>query len=592
MKNYLKDIIKAVSVKHLVFISFLSFAILDFITSLSFEYTEIRLILNSYPRSVFLALSYNTILFIIWIAISLFFKRKSSISLNYSSIILSPILLLFFWRPQGVWPSFMIPIIISLSTQVCFFAILSKQDFLARINTSKQKIFIVVVVVLYFSIFSYITMQKLNSFCLFDPKDFAIYNQSFWNTINGRPFQNSTYGSNFACHNTIFFFALVPFYYIFPNPLTLLILKTLLLSFSAIPFYLMARYILKDISAFVLTLAYMFYPFLVSLNFLPPHEICYSPLIILFTFYFFRQNRFWPFVLFLILSLSIKEHLSLVALMFGLYSLFCKESPRWILTPMLLGIAWSIFSLTIILHFQEIYQTQPYAAWFLTFLKARFLSQKGDILNSVISGLSYANIGNWHNLKSVFLLLSPLGIIAPLLSPVSFLGLPELIINLISDRPAMLSPLRHYNVIVSIFLLIGAFEGVKKLSDFRWVKNLKIETHGLRLLASVFILASTLIHSYLWLDSAEYSKDAAYIETVDSAISLIPKDAFVTVPADMAVHISNRERYSLIGEGEYGDYIVIDKNSSHLFKRKEIIDNYTEIFNKAGISVFIRRDVS
>lgn len=270
MRNYLRDTIKAISLKHLVFILCLSFAIIDFVISLSFEYTGIRPILESYlssSTSIFLCIS---ILFIIWITISFYFEKDRSLSLRYSSIVLSPILLLFLWKPQGVWPSPLLPIIISLSTQVCFFIILSRQDFLAKINISKHKIFIAASIVLYFCVFSYIAIQRFNSFSFFNPKDFAIYNQSFWNTINGRFFQNSTYGSNFTCHNTVFFFLLVPFYYIFPHPLTLLISKTLLLSLSAVPFYLIARYILKDISALILTLTYMMYPFLVSQNFLPP----------------------------------------------------------------------------------------------------------------------------------------------------------------------------------------------------------------------------------------------------------------------------------------------------------------------------------
>lgn len=290
-------------------------------------------------------------------------------------------------------------------------------------------------------------------------------------------------------------------------------------------------------------------------------------------------------MLFLVLSVSIKEHLSLIALMFGLYSLFSKKSLKWILTPISLGIIWGIFSLAIISHFQKVYQSHPDAAWFLPFLKTRFLSQEGNALSSIISGLSHSNMSSWYNLKFLFLLFLPLGIIVPLLSPVSLLGLPELIINLISDRPAMLSPLRHYNIIVCCFLLIGTIEGVKRISDFKWIKNLKIETNLLRILLSVFIFSSALIHSYLWLGLTEYPGDTAYIKNVKSAISLIPEDAFITVPGNIAVHISNRERYSLIGEEKYGDYILIDKNTSYLLQRKGIIDNYTQIFNRAGVAV-------
>ena len=590
MKNKIKNIIKAVSLKEFLFISCLSFVIIDFVISLSFQYPGIRLILNNYLSSTALIFLPPAVLFIIWMAISLSFRKEKNPSLRYALVVLSPILLLFFWRPEGARPSFMIPIAITLLTQICFFIILSKQEQLIRINISREKILIAAAITLYFAFFSYISIQRFNSFSFFNPKDFATYNQTFWNTINGRFFQNSAYGSNFACHNTIFFILPVPLYYILPHPLTLLILKTLLLSLSAIPFYLMSRDILKDISAAVLTLAYMLYPFLVSQNFAPPHEICYLPLFILFAYYFFRLKKFGPFMVFLVLSVSIKEHLASIALIFGLYSLFRRRSLRWILTPLLLGVGWGIFSLAIIAHFQEVYQAHPDSAWFLPFLKERFLSGEGSAFSSVISGLSYSNMSSWHNLRSVFLLLFPLGIITPLLSPVCLLGLPELIINLISDRPAMLSPLRHYNIIVSCFLLVGAIEGVKRLSDFKGLRSLKIRTSTLKLLLSVFILASTIIHSYLWLGLTEYPRNTAYIKGVKAAIALIPGEAFVTAPESMAVHVSSRESYSLLGSGKYGDYILINKDSRHLLKEREIINNYTQIFKRGGVWLLIRKE--
>ncbi len=586
MRNYLKNTIEAISLKQIILILFLSFIVINSIISCSLENDKIRLIFSNYLKSAILIFLCISFLFFIWIVISLYFKKDNKLSLRYSSIVLSPIILLLLWEPQETTVSFFVPIAIILTTQICFFIILSKQDYLAKINALNQKIFISVLIILYFSIFSYISIQKFNSFGSFNPKDFAIYNQTFWNTVNGRLFSNSTYGSNFCCHNSPFYFILIPFYYIFPHPLTLSILKILLLSVSVIPFYLIAKLIFKDISIQPLILSFMMYPFLVSQNFAPPHEICYLPFFLLFTYYFLRLNKFLPFMVFLILSLSIKEHLSLIAIMFGVYSLLCKKSPKWILLPILLGIVWFIFSIGIILHFQKVYQPHPDAAWPLVFLKTRFLSQKGSILNSILSGISYSNISNWHNLKSVFLLFFPLGIIAPLLSPVSLLGLPELIINLLSDRPAVLSPLRHYNIVVSCFLLIGTLEGVKRISHFKWVKNLKMKVGTFRFLLSLFILSSTLSHSYIWLGQTKYSKDMTYIKTVKEAIALIPKDAFITVPRDIAVHISSREKYSLIGEREYGDYILVDKHTSPFLLEEDIINNYTQIFNKEGILIF------
>jgi uncharacterized membrane protein len=329
---------------------------------------------------------------------------------------------------------------------------------------------------------------------------------------------------------------------------------------------------LGDIAAIPLTFAFLFYPYIVSQNLTPPHEMGYAPFFILFAYYFFRQNKFLAFMLFLIISVCVKEHLSLVALMFGVFSLFNKKGLKWILAPSLLGIFWAIFSLLIILRCQKVYQSPVYSSWFWLYLKSTFSDHHGNALTSLVALVSSSNIGSWYRLKSIFLLFTPLGVIPPLLSPIGLLGLPEFLIAILSDRPALLDPLRHYCVVASCFLSIAAIDGIKRISRFK-------------LLISVFILAATLMHSYLWIPCTQYTKNKNYIETVNEALSIIPKNAFVTAPANIAVQISNREKYSLVGEGGYGDYIILDKNNLSLISDTSTSSNYNQIFNKEGIVV-------
>lgn len=590
MKNHLKTAIKNISIKHFVFILFLSFILINFIISL--ENNKITSFLGNYLQSAILIFFCIIFLFFVWIIISLYFINKGKLSLWYSAIIVSPIALLILWQPNEADISLLIPIIIILITQICLFIILSRQDYLYQFNNSSiQKIFVIVAITIYFSICSYIDIQKYTTFSPFNPKDTAIYNQAFYNSINGKLFENSTYGSNFAGHNAIFYFLLIPFYRIFPYPLTLLLLKILLLSLSLIPFYLIAKNILNDISIIPLGVTFIMYPYLISQNFTAPHEICYAPFFLLFTYYFFRLNKFLPFMIFLILSLSIKEHVSLVALMFGFYALFSKKSLKWILGPMILGIIWAILSLEIIFYFQKLYHAPPQTGWFLVSLKNRFLQQKGTLFTTMLSGLSSANISHWYSLKYIFLLLSPLGIIPPLLSPISLLGLPELVINLLGDsgHSAILSPIWHYNVVVSCFFLVGTLDGIKRMYNFECVKKLSVKFNTFTSLLSIIILSSTLIQSYLWLGITKHSKDTTYIITVKEAMRLLPKEAFVTVPMNIAAHISGRKDYSIIGDGRYGDYILIDKNTVSLLSQKDIINNYICIFNEKGILVLKRR---
>jgi len=296
-------------------------------------------------------------------------------------------------------------------------------------------------------------------------------------------------------------------------------------------------------------------------------------------------------MIFLILSLSIKEHVSLLGLMFGFCALFSKKSLKWALGPMVLGIIWAILSLEIILYFQKLYHVPPQTAWLLANLKNRFLWQKGNPFTVMLSGISSANISHWYSLKYIFQLLSPLGIIPPLLSPISLLGLPEFVINLLGDsgHSAILSPIWHYNVLVSCFLLIGTLDGIKRLCNFKCVKKLGVNFNTLTSLISIIILSSTLMQSYLWLGITKHSKDTTYIIAVKEALRLLPKEAFVSVPMNIAVYASGRKHYSIIGDGRYGDYILLDKNTAPLLFKKDIINNYICIFNEKGIRILKRR---
>ncbi len=574
----LKTIINQFKPGYFLFILFLSFIILNFLISLNKGFFSN--LISSF-LTIFLILS---ILIFLMFSVALLFQEKPS-PFIYSSIILSPIILLSFADRESTNLPLLFPLSLVLILSLIFFLIL-KGDF--PYHLKKPVRILGVIILSYFIIFTLVNIYRFNNSCFFNPQDFAIYNQTFWNTIQGRLFENSTYGSNFACHNSPFYFLLVPFYFLFPHPLTLSILKTLLLSLSVIPFYLILKDIFKEnISCLFLGLSFLFFPFLVSQNFTPPHEISFLPFFLLFTYYFFRKNKFLPFLIFLILSLSIKENVSLIAIMFGLYSLFCKRTLRWVLSPILLGTIWGILSLFIILHFQKIYQANPNSAWFFVVLKKRYLPQQGKpFLSSILRGLSYSNLAQPYFFNLVLHLLRPLGIILPFLSPVSILGVPGLLLNSLSDRPGNFSVFMHYNIITSCFLLIGASEGIKKLTKFRLMKKLNFREEILKVLISIFIFSSIIIHTSSWLTSGILSckHNKKYIETVKEALALIPKEASVSVPSDLAVWISARKKYSLLKERRPEDYDYILTNTEKL----EWLDlnKYVNIFQKGEIFLF------
>jgi len=574
----LRKIINQFKPGYFLFILFLDFIILNFLISLNKEFFSN--LLSSF-FTTFLILS---ILIFLMLSIALLFQEKPS-PFIYSSTILSPIILLSFTNGESTNLSFLFPLSLVLSLSLIFFLILKET---LPYHIKKPARIVGIIILSYFIIFTLVNIYRFNNLCFFNPQDFAIYNQTFWNTIHGRLFENSTYGSNFACHNSPFYFPLIPFYLLFPHPLTLSILKTLLLSLSVIPFYLILKDIFKEnIPCLFLGLAFLLFPFLVSQNFTPPHEISFLPFFLLFSFYYYKKGNFSAFLIFLIFTLSIKENLSLVAISLGIYSLFSKKSLRWVLIPLLLGIGWGISSLLIIRHFQKIYQPPSVSAWTFEVIKLRYLPQKGESLfSSILRGLSYSNLAQSYFLNSVSRLLKPLGVILPFLSPVTFLALPEFLLNSLSDRPANFSVFMHYNIITSCFLLIGVAEGIKKLTKFRLMKKLNLREEILKTLISIFIFSSIIIHTSYWLTSGILSckHNKKYIETVKEALALIPREASVSVPSDLAVWVSARKKYSLLKERRLESYNYILTNTKKLEWLN--LNKYVNIFQKGEIFLF------
>jgi uncharacterized membrane protein len=516
------------------------------------------------------------------------FKGAGEAGFLYAAIVLFPMAFLFLWNPAWIKLPPALPILIIIFTQYCFWSILSDNKGYLALCRNHKKI-ILLFSGLYLIFFIFMAFRQYIFFSNFNPKDFAIYNQTFWNTIHGRIFQNTAYGSNFSCHNSPFFFLLIPFYYLFPHPLSLQAIKTILLASSVIPFYLIIRQIISEERAILpLALAFLLFPHLLSQNFTAPHEITYAPFFILFTYYFYQRRKFLLYILFLLIVLSIKEHLALVAVMFGIHSLWSKRSRRWSVLSITLGIMWGLFSVWVINYFQRIYNSHIDAAWFILDFKRRFLQGRG---NPFIFALSSNDFLQWYGLKKLSLFIVCAGIIPPFLSTVTLLGIPELIIAFISNRLVMLDAHWHYMIVFSCFLLVGSVYGIVKVSEWFRTQRLWLSPGKIQALLSVFILSMTLMHSYMWMDLTGINKTKDYVLAVKKALTYVPSNAFITVPREIAPFVSSREKYNIIDEAPsvYGEYVLINQSaSSQRFATENQIGDYLIIFDSPAIKLFRR----
>src|SRR5467141_3528827 len=98
----------------------------------------------------------------------------------------------------------------------------------------------------YFLLYSTLSVLRHASYHSFG-FDLGLFDQVFWNTTQGRPFESTMSQALPVPHSLLgdhfspIFLLLMPFYFAFPHPETLLVLQTLALALGAWPVYLLAR---------------------------------------------------------------------------------------------------------------------------------------------------------------------------------------------------------------------------------------------------------------------------------------------------------------------------------------------------------------
>ena len=150
--------------------------------------------------------------------------------------------------------------------------------------------------------------------------DLAIFDNVFWNSINGRFFYSDIEGHNyFGEHFNLILVPFIPLYYGWSSPTVLLIVQSLALVLGAWPLYLLGRkHRLPDLLNLSLVLGYLLYLPLFGVNLNDFHELAFMPLLTLWALYFLEEERMALFALFIGLSFLTKENVLLNGVRFAI----------------------------------------------------------------------------------------------------------------------------------------------------------------------------------------------------------------------------------------------------------------------------------
>lgn len=466
-----------------------------------------------------------------------------------------------------------------------------------------------------FSYYSIIRHINLNSGM--DP--LGLNSQAVWHLSNFEaPFISYHNTNILADHMAPILVFLAPFYKIYSDPVTLLILQSFLLASGIFPLYGLARDKLdSNFLAVSLCVGYLLYPALQFANLYDfSHGNLATPLL-LFTFYFFHRKSYPKYFIFLLLSLSCKEDVVPIVFLLGVYIFFFEKRKKIGLYTVALSMFWFFFAYWVLL---------PYVtSGEHTQLNAGHIQRYSYLGNSMGKILSTILLHPIFILKQI-LIPEKLGYIMLLILPVCFISLFHLptflvgfsmvVANMLSTNISQSSIRFYYTATITPFVFISCVYGLRFLLNKReFIMKVAKKTGSKINLSqpcivygfSSLILFSGIAGSVLYsplpysLDpyADEFLVEKEGVDTAQEMLKLIPPDASVSAANNLGAHICNREKAFIFPShhGEVPEYVIVNlakpcygtKLLREEFneKMKELLfhDDYGVMYSKDGYTI-------
>lgn len=163
--------------------------------------------------------------------------------------------------------------------------------------------------------------------------DFGIFTQMFENMKDGfgpiTTVERNYELSHFAVHFSPAYYLMLPFYMLFPHPVTLQVLQGLFITSGIIPVFLIARkYGFSLIHSSLFSAIYALYPAFTGGCSYDIHENCMLPAFLLWLIWAIEREKTIPMLVFALLTLLVKEDAAVYVAVIGLYLLLSDRSKK------------------------------------------------------------------------------------------------------------------------------------------------------------------------------------------------------------------------------------------------------------------------
>lgn len=369
--------------------------------------------------------------------------------------------------------------------------------------------------------------------------DLGLFDQVFWNTTQGRPFESTMSQSLPAPHSLLgdhfspIFLLLVPFYAAAPHPETLVVVQTLAIALGAWPVYLLARLKLPTGYASWWVLVYFLFVPLAYINLDDFHEVALAVAPLGFALYFLERGRRGWFLLSLMITFLVKEEMALIGVGFGVYMVVSRR--HWKLGVAVLAGSVLTFAavIQVVIPFFAGGRAYPY-------IGDRYQqvggSPQGILTTMVTNPLRIARaLLQIKKIEFLIVLFGPVLGLSALAGWGALLVLPTLGYLLLSNYDQQYSFTSQYSAPLIPLVVGTAILGLSRLRDL------------VRRPIMAAVMASSLIFAWAYgdlpfsrkFDLNQFRTDARYAAFVPQ-LAQIPSDARVSAETGLTSHLSER----------------------------------------------------
>jgi uncharacterized membrane protein len=433
-------------------------------------------------------------------------------------------------------------------------------------------------VIAYVAFFGWLAVMRHQMFRS-SAMDLGYTTQVVWNTAQGRPFEFSTFENApidlplkqfkrtdnlLSYHVELLLIPIALLYRVFPDPVTLLILQVIVIGLGALPaFWIARKRLASEWAGLAFAATYLLAPALNGAVLSDFHAVSLTAALLLYAFHFLEQGRRGVFLALVVVSMSAKEDIPLLAFMLGLYLFVWRRERRLGTITAALGIGWFLVATRLI---QPQFHGLPDSP-FLQRLAIFGPTVKDTFVNALRDpGLVFAWLAQPAVARYLLGLLATGGFM-PLFSPITAaIGAPILIINIFSSWDWTYSEGAHYSASMIPIIVVAAVYGTewlaRRIAHFARAPYARVTTS-----LAVVMLAIGLLHQWR-IGQAPFAQSyqrptlSEHHRLGHQIIAAFPPDASVSAQANLYPHIAQRRQAYLFPAVNGAEYILLDMTSS------------------------------